>query len=111
MMSDFHSTGPNLKDDGFHIADAAVERAIRDVMSAPRHGRNRRLTPMLSMAASMVLILGLGVAFSEAMKPEPCVTFACQLEAMSDEELVGMMELMEEEALLELEEESWTTLY
>jgi len=111
MMSDFHSTGPNRKDDGFRIADAAVERAIRDVMSAPRHGRNRRLTPMLSMAASIVLILGLGVAFSEAMKPKPCVTFACQLEAMSDEELVGMMELMEEEALLELEEESWTNLY
>ena len=111
MMSDFHSTAPNRKDDGFRIADAAVERAIRDVMSAPRHGRNRRLTPMLSMAASIVLILGLGVAFSEAMKPEPCVTFACQLEAMSDEELVGMMELMEEEALLELEEESWTNLY
>ena len=111
MMSDFHSTAPNRKDDGFRIADAAVERAIRDVMSAPRHGRNRRLTPMLSMAASIVLILGLGVAFSEAMKPKPCVTFACQLEAMSDEELVGMMELMEEEALLELEEESWTNLY
>ena len=30
---------------------------------------------------------------------------------MSDEELAGMMELMEEESLLELEGESWTTLY
>ena len=67
--------------------------------------------PMLSMAASIALILGLGVAFSEAMKPEPCMTFACQLEAMSDEELAGMMELLEEESLLEMEEESWTTLY
>ena len=38
------------------------------------------------------------------MKPEPCVAFACQLEAMSDEDLAGMMELMEEESLLELEE-------
>ena len=111
MMSHFPSTGSNRKDDGFRVADAAVERAIQDVMSAPRHGRNRRLTPMLSMAASIVLILGFGVAFSEAMKPEPCVTFACQLEAMSDEELAGMMELFEEESLLELEGESWTTLY
>lgn len=111
MMSHFPSTGPNRKDDGFRIADADVERTIQDVMSTPREGRVRRLIPMLSMAASIALILGLGVAFSEAMKPEPCVTFACQLEAMSDEDLVGMMELMEEESLLELEGESWTTLY
>ena len=111
MMSHFPSAGPNRKDDGFRIADAAVERAIQDVMSTPREGRTRRLMPMMSLAASIALILGLGVAFSEAMKPEPCVTFACQLEAMSDEELAGMMELMEEESLLELEGESWTTLY
>ena len=110
MLPDSH-TGPNKRDDGFRIADAAVERAIQDVMSTPQHGRTRRLMPMLSMAASIALIFGLGVAFSEAMKPEPCVTFACQLEAMSDEELIGMMELMEEESLLEMEEESWTTLY
>ena len=30
---------------------------------------------------------------------------------MSDEDLAGMMELMEEESLLELEGDSWTTLY
>ena len=111
MMSDLHSTGPNRKDDGFRITDAAVERAIQDVMSMPQEGQTRRLMPMVSLAASIALILGLGIAFSEAMKPEPCVTFACQLEAMSDEELAGMMELMEEESILELEEESWTTLY
>ena len=111
MMSPFPSTGPNRKDDGFRIADATVERVIQDVMSTPQHGRIRRLTPVLSIAASIVLILGLGVLFSEAMKPEPCITFACQLEAMSDEELAGMMELMEEESLIELGAESWTTLY
>ena len=111
MMSHFPSTGPNRKYDGFHVADAVVERAIQDVMSRPRQGSTRRWMPMVSLAASIALILGLGVAFSEAMKPEPCVTFACQLEAMSDEELAGMMELMEEESLLELEGESWTTLY
>ena len=110
-MSNLPSTGPNRKDDGFRVADAAVERAIQDVMSTPQEGRVRRLMPVLSLAASIALILGLGVAFSEAMKPKPCVTFACQLEAMSEEELIGMMELMEEEILLELEEESWTTLY
>ena len=111
MMSNLPSTGPNRKGDGFRIADVDVERAIQDVMSTPREGRTRRLMPMVSLAASIALILSLGVAFSEAMKPEPCVTFACQLEAMSDEDLVGMMELMEEESLLDLEGESWTTLY
>ena len=110
-MSHVSSTGPNRKDDGFRIADAAVERAIQGVMSTPREGRVRLLIPRLSLAASIALILGLGLAFSEAMKPAPCVTFACQLEAMSDEELAGMMELMEEESLLELEGESWATLY
>ena len=111
MMSHFPSTGPNRQDDGFRIADAAVERAIRDVMSTSRERRTRRLMPIVSLAASIAVILGLGVAFSEAMKTEPCATFACQLEAMSDEELAGMMELMEEESLLELEGETWTTLY
>lgn len=111
MMSNLPSTGPNRQDDGFRISDPAVERAIQDVMSTPREGLIHRWMPMVSLAASIALILGLGVAFSEAMKPEPCVTFACQLEAMSDEELAGMMELIEEESLLELEEESWTTLY
>lgn len=111
MMSHFPSTGPNRKDDGFRIADAAVERAVENVMSTPLEGRIRRLMPMLSLAASIVLILGLGVAFSEAMKPDPCVTFACQLEAMSDEELAGMMELMEEESLLDVEGDAWTNLY
>ena len=111
MMSNLPATGPNRKDDGFRISDAAVERVIQDVMSTPREGRARRWMPMVSLAASIALILGLGVAFSEAMKPEPCVTFACQLEAMSDEELAGMMELIEEESLLELDGESWTTLY
>ena len=88
-----------------------VERAVENVMSTPLEGRIRRLMPMLSLAASIVLILGLGVAFSEAMKPDPCVTFACQLEAMSDEELAGMMELMEEESLLDVEGDAWTNLY
>ena len=111
MMSHSPCTGPNRRDDGFRIADAAVERAIRDVMSVPKQNRFRRLGPMASIAASIALVLGLGVAFSEAMKPDPCVTFACQLEAMSDEELAGMLELMEEEALLDVEEESWTNLY
>lgn len=111
MMSPFPSTGPNRRDDGFRTADADVERAIQDVMSVPRRNRFRRLGPMAPIAASIALVLGLGVAFSEVMKPEPCVTFACQLEAMSDEELAGMMELMEEESLLEVEAASWTNLY
>ena len=111
MMSNLLNTDPNRKDDGFRIADAAVERAIQDVMSTPRDGRIGRWMPIVSLAASIALILGLGVAFSEAMKPEPCVTFTCQLEAMSDEELAEMMELIEEASLLELEGESWTTLY
>ena len=58
MMSHFPSTGSNRKDDGFRISDAAVERAIQDVMSAPQKGRTRRLMPMVSLAASIALILG-----------------------------------------------------
>jgi hypothetical protein len=48
---------------------------------------------------------------SDAIKPEPCVTFACQIEALSDEEFAAMMDLMEEDVLINLDEESWSTLY
>ena len=51
MMSNLPSTGPNRKDDGFRISDAAVELAIQDVMSTPRQGRIRRWMPMVSLAA------------------------------------------------------------
>ena len=111
MMSQSPSTGPNPKDDGFRIAEAAVDRAVADVMSTPLGGRIGELRPVLSMAASIALVLGLGLALSGVLRPKPCVTFACQLEALSDEELSGMMELMEEESLLELDEEDWATLY
>ena len=111
MMSQTPSTGPNSKDDGFRIAEAAVERAVADVMSTPLAGWMGELRPILSLAASSALILGLGLALSGVLRPKPCVTFACQLEALSDEELSEMMELMEEESLLELDEEAWATLY
>ena len=111
MMTPFSPLGPNPKDDGFRVADEAIERAVKAVMSPSRKRSVHRLRPVLSMAASVAVILGLGVAWSEAMKPEPCFTFACQLEALSDEELVEMMDLLEEETLLRWEEDEWTTLY
>ena len=88
-----------------------MERAVADVMSTPLGGRMGELRPVLNMAASIALILGLGLALSAVLRPKPCVTFACQLEALSDEELSGIIELMEEESLLELDEEAWATLY
>lgn len=106
-MSHFPSTGPNRKDDGFRISDAAVERAVTNVMSNPRSGRIRRLSP--AMAASIALILVMGGALNEFLKPKPCVSLACQLDDLSDDELAGMVQLMEEDALWE--EDFWMNLY
>ena len=106
-MSHFPSTGPNRKDDGFRISDAAVERAVTNVMSKPRSGRIRRLSP--AMAASIALILVMGGALNEFLKPKPCVSLACQLDDLSDDELAGMVQLMEEDALWE--EDFWMNLY
>ena len=111
MMAQSPCTGPNPKDDGFRIAEAAVERAVADVISTPLGDRMGDLNPALFVAASIVLILGLGLAISDVLRPKPCVTFTCQLEALSDEELSEMIELMEEELLVELNEEAWTSLY
>ena len=110
MLPDSH-TGPNKRDDGFRIADAAVERAIQDVMSTPKRRHSQGFRPFVALAASLALILGLGLALSDAMKPEPCVTFACQLETLSDEELAIMMDLLEQESLSGLEDPEWPTLY
>ena len=107
MMSHFPSTGPNRKDDGFRISDATVERAVTNVMSTPRSGRIRRLSP--AMAASIALILVMGGTLNEFLKPKPCVALACQLDGLSDDELAGMMQLMEEDALWE--EDFWIDLY
>ena len=107
MMSHFPSTGPNRKDDGFRISDVAVERAVTNVMSTPRSGRFRWLSP--AMAASIALILVMGVALNELLKPKPCVSLACQLDGLSDDELAGMVGLMEEDALWE--EDFWMNLY
>ena len=107
MMSHFPSTGPNRKNDGFRISDATVERAVTNVMSTPQSGRIRRLSP--AMAASIALILVMGGALNEFLKPKPCVSLACQLDDLSDDELAGMVQLMEEDALWE--EDFWMNLY
>ena len=107
MMSHFPSTGPNRKDDGFRISDAAVERAVTNVMSNPRSGRIRRLSP--TIAASIALILVMGGALNEFLKPKPCVSLACQLDGLSDDELAGMMQLIAEDDLWE--EDFWMNLY
>ena len=106
-MSHFPSTGPNRKDDGFRISDAAVERAVMNVMSNPRSGRIRRFSP--AMAASIALILVMGGALNEFLKPKPCVSLACQLDGLSDDELAGMMQLIAEDDLWE--EDFWMNLY
>jgi hypothetical protein len=107
------STSPTgQRDDGFRVSDVEIDVAVSEVMSSPRKRRSYRPLSVWSMAASVAVIMGLGLALNHALKPEPCVTFACQLEQLTDEELVGMMELMQEDdQLLGLDEEPWPSLY
>ncbi len=111
MMSN-EITPSNCRDDGFRVSDAEVQRAVEDVLSFPQRGEASRRFSRISMAAAIALILGLGVAMVEFSKPAPCVTFACQLEALTDEELSVMMDLVEEDLPLGLEDEAaWPLLY
>lgn len=98
MMSHFPSTGPNRKDDGFRISDATIERAVTSVLSTARPRRIPALRRAMAVAASVALILLLGGAYDEFLKTKSCVSFACQLDGLSDEELAGMIWLMEEDA-------------
>lgn len=104
-------SGSQHKDDGFRISEEAIDQAVAKVLTASTQADTRGVRPWLAMAASIAVILGLGVALSEALKPDPCVTFACQLELLTDEELADMLDLMEEETLLGWEAEEWTNLY
>ena len=107
MMSHFPSTGPHRKDDGFRISDAAIERAVTNVMSTPRAGRIPKFS--LAVAASIALILVMGGALIEFSKPKPCISLACQLDGLSDDELAGMVQLIAEDDLWE--EDFWIDLY
>lgn len=111
-MSHSPTSSSGQRDDGFRVSDVDVDAAVFEVMSSPRKLQSHRSLSVWSIAASVAVIMGLGVALNHALKPEPCVTFACQLEQLTDEELVGMMELMEEDdQLLGLDEEPWPSLY
>lgn len=110
MSNDAHAS--RRRDDGFRVSDAVVEDAVTRVMSAPLHAGSLQRYSGLAMAAAIALILGLGLAVFEFAKPAPCVTFACQLEALSDEELSVMVDLMEDELLLGTDgDEDWPLLY
>lgn len=110
MSNDAHAS--RRRDDGFRVSDAVVEDAVTRVMSAPLHAGALQRYSGLAMAAAIALILGLGLAVFEFAKPAPCVTFACQLEALSDEELSVMVDLMEDELLLGTDgDEDWPLLY
>lgn len=111
-MSHASTSSSGQRDDGFRVSDVDIDGAVSKVMSSPRMQRSFRPLSVWSIAASVAVIIGLGVALDHALRPAPCVTFACQLETLSDEELAGMMDLMDEKASLSLEEEdAWPTLY
>ena len=111
MMSNDDNTILNRRDDGFRVADAAVDRAVSEVMSVVEHGPVRWRIARWPLVASIALLIGLIVNLSELIQSEPCVTFACQLESLTDEELSMMMEVMDEEHPLILEDEDWPSLY
>ncbi len=110
-MSNSMNSAPDRRDDGFRVSDAAVERAVAGVLADSRESGLSLVYSAWSIAAALALMVGLGFALAEAMKPPPCVTFACQLEALTDEELVGIMELIDEDMTLGLEDEVWPSTY
>lgn len=111
MMPSSSTAPKGPRDDGFRVSDATIDAAIAGVMAQPGKRPLRLRFMVLSTAAAVALVLGMGVALTDVLKTEPCMTFACQLETLSDEELAEMMNLMDEEASFGREEADWPTLY
>lgn len=111
MMSNEHTDSSIPRDDGFRVTDAAVDRAVSDVMSVVQNGPEQRRLVRWPVAAAIALLVGMLATMGGLLKPESCVTFACQLESLTDEELTLMMEVMDEEHPLIVDDGSWSDLY
>jgi len=109
MMSTSSPT-PHRRDDGFRVTDDRVDAAVSRVIAEAGEHRSPSMAAVWRVAAAIAVILGLGVVLSELTGPVPCESWACQFDALSDEELAGMIELIDEDVPLGLEEE-WPTLY
>ena len=111
MMSNDRTDSSDRRDDGFRVADAAVDRAVSELMFHVQNGHDQRRFPRWPVAAAVALLAGMLATLGDGFKPDPCVTFACQLEALTEDELSIMMEVMDEENPLILGDEPWPTLY
>lgn len=111
MMSKDRTHSSDRRDDGFRVADAAVDRAVSELMFNIQNGQGQRRIARWPVAAAVAFLVGLLATLGDGFKPDPCVTFACQLEALTEDELSVMMEVMDEENPLILEDEAWPTLY
>lgn len=107
-MPDNLDTAPR-HDDGFRFDSETIDRGIAAVeFTRLQPAFVRR--PWRGMAAAIFGLLGLGLALLAWPEEEPCLTWACQLECLSDEEMEMMMELLDdgsEDQGLFWGEESW----
>lgn len=83
-------------DDGFRTAPETVERGVGHVMQQLNRRREDQWAP-LRVAAGMALVIVAGLVYSRWSAPEPCVTWACQFEDLSEVEMRGMMDLLEDD--------------
>ena len=82
-------------DDGYRLSPETVERGVGQVMDRLSE-RNRAQAFPWRMVAAVALLIGAGFSALRWLEPEPCVTWACQFDDLSDDELEGMMELLED---------------
>ena len=99
---------PTKRDDGFQFDPAAVERGMDAVERAIRVQESPGV-PWRAIAAAIMLVVGLGLFIQLWQNPEPCISWACQLEELSDDELDGMLDLLDEEEATDLwsENDDW----
>jgi len=95
-MMPLHKDNCQPHDDGFRLDSASMNRGISLV-------EQERILPTTAslnwrgVAAGIAVLVGIGLAVSTQSKAQPCVTWTCQLEAMSNEEMQLMLDVMEEE--------------
>lgn len=100
---------PTKRDDGFRFDPDAVERGM-DAVERAMQVQASSGVPWRAMAAAVLLMVGLGFFIQLWQNPEPCISWACQLEELSDEELDGMLDLLNEDEATDLwtDDDGWT---
>ena len=96
------------QDDGFRCQPEQIDAAWQAVQLGIHQGRDAHRSPVWRLAAAAAVLIGIAGFMLFEVQTEPCQTFLCQLEALSDEEVSQLSGLLvEEEGFFSDLDEEW----